>query len=130
MIVLDASAVVELLLSTPTGARVAARIAPRSESLHAPHLLDVEVASALRRLEALHVISMTDAQQAVADLGALDVTRYAHDVLLARIWQLRPNVTPYDACYLALAEALGAPLLTCDARLSSAPGHAAVVEVP
>lgn len=129
MIVLDASAAVELVLRTPTGARVVARASAPRETLHAPHLLDVEVAQALRRYEAKAIISAAEGLQALEDLASLDLVRYPHDVFLARVWQLRTNVTAYDACYLALAEVLAAPLLTCDARIARAPGHAAKVEV-
>lgn len=130
MIVLDASAVLELLLRTPTGARVAARIAPHDESLHTPHLLDLEVTQVLRRYEATGVVTAHVIRQAFADLGALDLSRYAHDVLLPRIWQLRHNLTAYDACYLALAEALRAPLLTCDGALVHTPRARTRVELP
>lgn len=130
MIVLDASAVVELLLQTATGQRVAGRIAPNSQSLHAPHLLDVEVAQVLRRYEANGVVSSARAAAAMSDFTDLDVRRHPHDVLLPRVWELRANASAYDAVYLALAEVLGAPLLTTDGRLARAPGHRAVVEVP
>ncbi len=130
MIVLDASAAVELLLRTPTGARVALRIGRSSDTLHAPHLLDLEVTSVLRRLEANGAIAVEEAAGALEDLGALGVTRYGHELLIPRIWQLRHDVTVHDACYLALAEALDAPLLTCDARLATAPGHQARIEQP
>jgi predicted nucleic acid-binding protein len=129
VIVLDASAAVELVLRTPTGARVAARLRGLGETLHAPHLLDVEVASVLRRQEMLRLISTRDAEQAFADLDLLGVTRYPHEPFLGRIWELRRNVTAYGACYVALAEALGAPLLTCDARLAASSGHRALIHV-
>ena len=127
--VLDASAALELLLNTPAGVRIAGRIADPRETLHAPHLLDVEVAQVLRRQEATGTLRPERGRTALQDLGDLDLQRYPHDVLLPRIWQLRRNVTAYDAAYLALAEALDAPLLTCDARLGRAPGHRARVEV-
>ena len=130
MIVLDASAVLELVLRTTTGARVARRIGAPDESLHAPHLIDIEVAQVLRRYEATGTLSQAEAKQALADLSDLDINRYAHDPFLARIWKLRRNLTAYDACYVALAEALDAPLLTCDARLSRSPGHRALIELP
>lgn len=130
MIVLDASAVLELLLQTPTGARVARRIGAPDESLHVPHLLDLEVAQVLRRYEAAGTLSPAEAEQALADLSDLDINRYAHDPFLSRIWELRRNLTAYDACYVTLAEVLDAPLLTCDARLSRSSGHGAVIELP
>lgn len=129
MIVLDASAAIELLLGTPIGSKVSAAISDPNETLAAPHLLDVEVAQVLRRLEASKAISPARAEAALGDLALLDVTRYGHDVLLDRIWQLRGTLTAYDAAYVALAEAAGAPLLTCDAKIAGAPGHRATVVV-
>ena len=129
MIVLDASAVLELLLVTERGGRAAKRIAAPEETLHAPHLLDVEVAQVLRRYVARRQLDEVRAVQALEDLRALDLDRYPHDVLLGRIWELRHNASAYDAAYLALAEALGAPLLTSDARLLDVPGIPVRVEV-
>lgn len=129
MIVIDASAVLELLLNTPPGARVAQRIAPENETLHAPHVLDLEVAQVLRRYALARLIEDARAQQALDDLRDLGIERYPHDVLLPRIWQLRHNATAYDAAYLALAETLGATLVTFDGRLATVPGAAARVEV-
>ena len=129
MIVLDASAVIELLLGTRVGAVVARRIAPFGESLHVPHLIDLEVAQALRRDARSGQMSEGRAAEALEDLADLDLSRYPHDVLLSRIWALRRNATAYDAAYLALAELLPAPLLTADARLARVPGVRARVEV-
>jgi predicted nucleic acid-binding protein len=129
VIVLDASAVVELLLATARGAAVRARIAEPEESLHAPHLLDVEVAQVLRRYHLAGDLGAGRAREALADLADLPVSRYPHDVLLPRVWELRRSVTAYDAVYVALAEALRAPLLTFDRRLAGAPGHRARVEI-
>ncbi len=129
MIVVDASAMLEVLLGTATGARIEDRLLSRGESLHAPHLLDVEVAQVLRRYAAAGELTPERGLEALTDLVDFPVHRYAHDLLLPRIWELRRNVTAYDAAYLALAEALTAPLVTCDARLASAPRHAAIVEV-
>ena len=126
MIVLDASAAVEWLLQTPRGWRVGQRIFAHAESLHAPHLLDVEVAQVLRRYVAVHGISLSRAEEALQDLMDLRVRRYPHTTLLRRIWALRSNLTSYDALYIALAEALPATLLTCDTKLSAAPGVARV----
>jgi predicted nucleic acid-binding protein len=129
VIVLDASAVLELLLGTPAGARVARRIGDPAETLHAPHLLDLEVAQVLRRFVREGDVDEPRASEAIDVLSSLDLTRYPHDVLLPRIWQLREALTAYDAAYLALAEALAAPLLTADAKLARSRGHRARVEV-
>jgi predicted nucleic acid-binding protein len=129
VIVLDASAVLELLLATDKAAQVAERIAPASETLHAPHLVDLEVTQVLRRYVARGQLDLTRAGQALEDFRDLELNRYPHDILLDRIWELRENASAYDAAYLALAEALGAPLLTSDARLHVLPGVHATVEV-
>lgn len=129
MIVLDASAAIELVSATATGAAVATRIADVNETLHAPHLIDLEMAQVLRRFVLAGAMTADRAAAALTDFSDLDLTRYAHDVLLPRIWSLRGNLTAYDASYVALAEVLGATLLTTDARLAAAPGHAASVEV-
>ena len=129
MIVLDASAAVDWLLQTPVGRQIETRIYAHHESLHAPHLLDLEVAQVLRRLAREGLVSAQRAGQAIEDLEDLRVTRYPHFVLLPRIWQLRHNLTAYDAAYVALAENLGATLISRDARLASVPAHAAKIEV-
>jgi predicted nucleic acid-binding protein len=129
MIVLDASAAVDWLLQTSAGQRIENRIYSRNETLHAPHLLDLEVTQVLRRLALQAVVSVHRADEAVRDLLDLRITRYPHLLLLPRIWQLRNNVSAYDAAYIVLAEKLGAALVTRDARLASASGHAAPVEL-
>lgn len=129
MIVLDASAVVELVLATPTGRAVARRIATPSLSLHVPHLVDVEAAQSLRRCAASGVIDDNAASLALAALRDLDLERHGHEPLLDRVWALRRNLTAYDAVYVALAEALDAVLLTCDGKLARAPGLGARVEL-
>lgn len=129
MIVLDASVVIELLLDTPTGGTVALRIEEPEESLHAPHLLTVEVAQVLRRLVAAHEISEQRAAEAIDDLVDMEIDRWDHETLAPRIWALRHNLTAYDASYVALAEALAAPLLTADGRLAGAPGNDAAIEL-
>jgi len=129
VIVLDASAVVALLLSTPVGRRVAEEISSPTVSLHSPELLDVEVLQALRRYVRLGAISADRGLLGVEALEQLDITRYGHTELLSRIWALRDNFTACDAAYVALAEALDAPLVTLDARLAAAPSHQAKVRV-
>lgn len=97
--------------------------------LHAPHLIDVEILHALRRLVAGSSLSEDRATDALRDFGDLLVIRYPHQPLAGRIWELRHNLTAYDAAFVGLAEALGAPLITCDSRLAGAPGHRARIEL-
>ena len=129
MIVADASAVVELVLHTGAGQRVAERFGEPGMTVHAPHLLRVEGTQAIRRAEAIGDASAARATQALVDLVDLSIERHDHEPFLGRIWQLRSNLTAYDAAYVALAEALDAPLLTCDGRLARAPGHDVVIEL-
>jgi predicted nucleic acid-binding protein len=128
VIVLDASAVLDWLLRTPAGQGIDHRIG-NGESLHAPHLLDLEVAQVLRRLVREGSVTARRADEALHDLLDLRIARYPHFVLLPRIWQLRHNLSAYDAAYVALAETLDAPLITRDRRLASDSGHKAAVEV-
>ena len=128
MIVLDASALLAVLTSRPDVASLADRIRGDGD-LHAPHLLDVEFQHALRRLIVSGAISEDRADDARVDFADLTIVRYPHVSLADRTWQLRHNVTAYDGAFLALAEVLDAPLVTCDARLARAPGHSASVEV-
>ena len=129
MIVLDASAVVELLLDTATGRRVATLIGDPAMALHAPHLVDVEVTSVLRRFAREGVLDDDEASVAIEDLTALDLHRHSHESLLERAWTLRKNVTAYDAMYVALAEALDATLLTCDGKLAKTARGTAKVQL-
>jgi predicted nucleic acid-binding protein len=129
MIVLDASAVVDWLLQTPAGKRIEQRIYARKDTLHTVYLLDVEFAQVLRRLVREGTLARKRAEEAIEDLIAVRVTRYAPVLLLDRIWQLRQNLSAYDAAYVALAEGLKAPLITRDQRIAAAPGHAATIEV-
>jgi predicted nucleic acid-binding protein len=129
VIVLDASAAIDWLLQTAAGQRIERRIYSHNESLHAPHLLDLEVGQVLRRLMREGSVSTDRADRAIEDLLDLRITRYPHFILLPRIWQLRHNLSAYDAAYIVLAEKLGARLVTRDSRLASASGHAAPIEL-
>jgi len=129
VIVLDASAAIDWLLQTSAGQRIEQLIYSHSESLHAPHFLDLEVGQVLRRLVREGAVSAHRADQAIEDLLDLRITRYPHFVLLPRIWQLRHNLSAYDAAYVVLAERLGARLVTRDSRLASASGHAVPIEL-
>jgi predicted nucleic acid-binding protein len=129
VIVVDASALLEALLRTPAAQAVEARLFEPGQTLHAPHLLDVEVAQAIRRYAAAREIGEERGHAALADLGDFPLRRYPHDVLLSRVRGLRHNLTVYDAVYVTLAEALDAPLLTIDRRLAAAAGHHVMVEL-
>jgi predicted nucleic acid-binding protein len=94
-----------------------------------PHRADVEVTQGLRRLVRTGEVSPDRAADAIADLADLDLHRHPHIDLVTRAWKLRENVTAYDAMYVALAEALDAPMVTCDAPLARAAGHRAHIEV-
>ena len=128
MIVVDASVVVTGLADDgPDGDRVRSRL--RGEQLVAPHLIDLEVVSAWRRLVAAGDIDERRATLALEDLRALRLERSPHGPLLDRCWELRHNLTVYDAAYVALAELMDADLLTGDRRLADAPGIRCDVEV-
>ncbi len=129
MIVLDASAAIDWLLQTAVGQQIDTRIYAHGESLHAPHLFDLEVAQVLRRLVREGAVSGPRADQAIKDVLDLRVTRYPHFVFLPHIWRLRDNFSAYDAAYVALAEKLGATLITRDARLASASVRAVSIEL-
>jgi predicted nucleic acid-binding protein len=129
LIVVDASAITELLLQTARGIRVERRLYRADENLHTPHLLDVEVLSALRRLARAGEVLPERAEEAIDDLGLLRVVRHGHLDLATRAWELRENLTAYDAVYVALAESLDATVVTCDRALGAAPGHSVRIEV-
>ncbi|MFZ0816888.1 MAG: type II toxin-antitoxin system VapC family toxin [Candidatus Sulfotelmatobacter sp.] len=129
MIVLDASAAIDWLLQSAAGQRIEKRIYRSGESLHAPHLLDLEVVQVLRRLVREGGVSEPRADQAIHDLLDLRVTRYPHFIFLPRIWRLRHNLSAYDAAYVVLTEKLGATLITRDARLASASARGVSVEL-
>lgn len=127
MVVTDASAIVESLAGGTIAPSLRARL--RDEEIHAPYLLEVETLQALRRLVRMGQLSEDRAAYARDDLDALSLVLYPHRPLMERTWDLRDVLSAYDACYVALAEALSAPLVTCDARLARATGHDARVEV-
>ncbi len=128
MIVLDASAALCILLNSPAPRASTLRQRLRGEHLQAPHLIDLEVAQTLRRFVLAGSLTVDRAHDALADLAQLPLIRHPHYPFLDRIWQLRSNVTAYDAAYVALAEILSAPLLTLDARLAHA-GTRVTIEV-
>lgn len=129
MIITDASVIVELLLRTPDAPRIEARVLGGGQPLAAPALLDVEVAQVLRRYVLRGGLAELHGQTAIALLGRFPIRRHHHGTLLPRIWELRHNVTAYDAAYVALAEGLGATLVTRDAALARASGHTATIEL-
>lgn len=129
MIVADASAIVEILLGSPAAGTIKARLSAPGETLHAPHLLDIEVTQVLRRQVNRGEIDGEYGRRALAIFAVMPFQRYPQTRLLPRIWELRDNLTAYDAAYVALAEALDAPLLTRDGRLAGAAGHSARIEL-
>ena len=130
MIVLDASAAVVVLLNLGAGARhIRERMEREVDGLHVPHLFEIEVLNALRHHALRRGISERRSLELLEDLATMSISRYAHTAMLPRIWELRDNVSAYDAAYIALAETLEAPLITRDARLARAPGIRATVEV-
>lgn len=128
MIVVDASVVVDALATPAPNAALAERL-DQDADLRAPHLIDIEVVHALRRLVSTGELSDDRAADALSDLHALRIVRYPHLSLIDRVWELRNNLTAYDAAYVALAELLEVPFVTCDVRLAQAPGHTAEIEL-
>ncbi|HYV16107.1 MAG TPA: type II toxin-antitoxin system VapC family toxin [Conexibacter sp.] len=128
MLVVDTSAVLEALAASDPAPGLVERLALDGD-LHAPHLVDTEVLHALRGMAIGGAITNERAADARSDFADLTLVRYPHQPLSDRVWQLRHNLTAYDATFVALAETLGAPLITCDARLASAPGHTARIEL-
>ena len=130
MIVLDTSAAAAVLLNLGSSAsRIRERMAESDDDLHVPHLFEVEVLSVLRRYYLHGELSQERARLALNRLSTMRFTRYPHAALLSRVWELRDNITSYDAVYIALAETLEAPLVTTDARLARSPGIRTAVEV-
>ena len=127
MIVLDASVVVELLTNGEGADSIRHDLASCSDSFIAPHLLDIEVISALRRLAGGQRLDSHRSEQFIEGLAMLPAERYGHEPLLGRIWELRHNFSAYDAAYIALAEETGSVLYTCDEKLRK--GHRARVTV-
>ena len=129
MIVVDASVATEAVAgSSERNLKVLRRIT--REAALAPHVLDLEVTSALRGLVRRGELAEPLARSGLRHLAVLPVTRLPHEPLLARCWELRDNLTVYDATYVALAETIGATLLTYDQRLARAPGIRCEVELP
>jgi predicted nucleic acid-binding protein len=129
LIVIDASALLEVLLRTPSAKAIEKRLVVPDQTLHAPHLLDIEVAQVIRRYAANGDISSDRGRAALVDLADLPLQRYPHVLLLPRVWALRHNLTAYDAAYVALAEALDAVLLTRDKRLAATAGPRVRIEL-
>ena len=121
MLVVDTSAVLAALAERTPDGELVQRLADDGD-LHAPHLIDIEILQALRGLVRGGKLSADRAEDVRTDVAALAITRYGHAPLADRVWALRENLTAYDAVFVALSEALGVPLITCDARLAAAPG--------
>lgn len=129
MIVVDASVIVQSLLRLPGAEAIDERLSDAEGALHAPHLLEMEVAHAVRKLALRGVIGGGRGARALDYLRGYGVSLYPHGRFLERVWALRHSASCYDACYIALAETLGAPLLTRDRRLAASSGHVARIEV-
>ncbi len=128
-LVVDASALVAMLVGQESAAAVDAALGAAAGSVAAPELLDIEVTSAIRRQTLAGRMSAPAAARSMEELAQAPITRHRHGPLLQRVWQLRHNLTAHDAAYVALAEILDAPLLTADATLANSPGHTARIEL-
>lgn len=128
MIVADTSAIVDALVGRPVQPALVARLG-QDPDISAPHLIDVEFLHVLRRMVRASALSQARADDARTDFDDLAIVRYPHQPLADRIWQLRDTVSAYGAAFLSLAEALGVPLITCDARMARSIGHRAVIEL-
>ena len=123
MLVIDASAVVELLMASPIGEAIQEYVFSSSAPLAAPQLLDVEVLHVIRRFHRTGILPVERCEQALEDFGDLAIRRYGHELLRPGMWRLRDSVTAYDAAYIALAELLETRIVTCDGKLSRSNGH-------
>jgi len=128
LLVVDTSALLAAQFQSDVGGRVSERLAVGGE-LGAPHSVDLEFLQALRRLLRQGFVSEDRAADACVQFAELSLTRYPHEALADRIWELRHNLTAYDAAFVALAEALGVPLVTCDAAIAKAPATRAAIEL-
>ncbi|MGH3579051.1 MAG: type II toxin-antitoxin system VapC family toxin [Mycobacterium sp.] len=128
MIVVDTSALIDAVLARPSKPGLLARLSEDGD-LHAPHLIDVEILHALRRLALTKAVHEARLEDARSDINDIALTRYPLGQLADRVWGLRHRLTAYDAVFVALAEALEVPLITCDRRLARASGHDAHVEM-
>lgn len=126
---MDASIILEVLLRTKSAQTIEKKIFSKGQTLHAPHLIDIEISQVIRRYTAAGELTPERGFQAIEDLMEFRFSRYSHEILLPRIWELRANITAYDAAYVALAEVLDAPLLTRDAKLARSPGSIARIEL-
>ena len=127
MIILDASALTEFLCQSAKHPQVSKRLASEKQVL-APSLIDLEVTNSLRRQCAKKALTIERAEEALSDLRDFPMRRYAHGPLLGRVWELRHRFTAYDASYIALAELLEVPLVTCDSKLAEAGSIVEVIE--
>lgn len=128
MLVLDTSAILEALAARDPAPGLVERLANDGD-LHAPHLIDVEILDALRGMVMREEISEERAADARSDFADTAIVRYPHAPLSDRMWELRHNLSAYGAAFVALAELLAVPLITCDGRAASAPGHDVHVEL-
>ena len=120
--VIDASAAIELLLDTARGRRLSERLDAGAPEIQVPHLVDLEIAQVLRRYVRRGTVSADQGAEALRHWRSLQLERYEHRRFLSRVWELRDNVSAYDAVYVALAEALSTVLVTADRKLAGAPG--------
>jgi len=129
VIVVDSSVILEVLLRTKSAQAIEKKIFSKGQTLHAPHLIDLEIAQVIRRYTFAGEITPERGSQAIEDLIDFRISRYSHDILLPRIWDLRSNMTAYDAAYVTLAEVLNVPLLTRDAKLARSLGSRAKIQL-